>query len=104
MMDNADVEVWGGMPFKHLATTMAHDATLPFGAHVQQVTKDKEWIDASVLHALGCVFRVDVIILQETVKPTFVGFSLLGWGFPESIILGVWKAWPEGTGSRRLFQ
>ena len=86
MMDNADVEVWGGMPFKHLATAMAHDATLPFGAHVQRVTTDKEWIDASVLHALGCVFRVDVVILQETVEPTFVGFSLLDTGVTLSLV------------------
>ena len=86
MIDNADVEVWGGMAFRDLARSMANDSTMSFGDHVRLVGKYKDWVDASVLHALGCAFKVDVLIFQEKVDPTVVGFSLLGGGDAHNIV------------------
>ena len=50
----------------------------PYELHIRRLSADKEWVDASVIHALGCAFRVDVAIWQEYLEPTIVGFSLLG--------------------------
>jgi len=36
---------------------------------------DREWIDATMLNALGCVFGVDVAVWQDGVDPLLVGHS-----------------------------
>ena len=55
MRDNADVEVWEGMRFRDLALRMSH-LQEPYDDHLQRMLCDKEWVDASVIHALVCVF------------------------------------------------
>ena len=55
-------EVWAGVTFAALASSMSQDPTQSFAAHMQRIQNEGEWIDASVLHALGCVFHVDVAI------------------------------------------
>ena len=55
-------EIWAGVTFAELASSMSHDLNQSFAAHMQRIQTAGEWIDASVLHALGCVFRVDVAI------------------------------------------
>ena len=72
MRDNADLEVWEGMRFRELALRMSH-LQEPFDNHLKRMLCDKEWVDASVIHALACVFRVDVAIWQAHQEPHVLG-------------------------------
>ena len=76
MRDNADEPVWGGMRFRDLACQMSH-LQEPYDAHLKRMLRDKEWVDASVIHALACVFCVDVAIWQEHSDPMLIGHSTL---------------------------
>ena len=77
MMTNADTPVWDDMTFKQLALHMSHERDITYAELCSLMETDKRWVDASVLHALGCVFRVDVALFQEGIDPVFVGHSLL---------------------------
>ena len=48
-----------------------------FAEHVARIRCDKEWIDASVVHALGCVFSLDVFVWQLGMDPAVVGISAM---------------------------
>lgn len=48
--------------------------------HLRRMACDKQWVDASVIHALACVFRVDIAIWQDPSEPTMVGYSMLSQG------------------------
>ena len=56
---------------------MSSESGNSYGMHCATMETDKHWIDASVLHALGCIFRVDVALFQEGADPMIVGHSLL---------------------------
>ena len=71
-----DMVVWDGMTFKTLALSMAQEPDVTYGLHCATMETDKEWVDASLMHALGCVFRVDVALWQEVGDLTVVGHSL----------------------------
>ena len=75
MTDHADVEVWEGMRFRDLALRMSH-LQEPYDDHLQRMSTDGEWVDASVIHALACVFRVDVAIWQAHQEPYMLGHSM----------------------------
>ena len=81
MRENADLEVWEGMPFRDLALRMSH-LQEPYDDHMERMLCDKEWVDASVIHALACVFRVDVAIWQAHQEPHVLGHSMLKAGAP----------------------
>ena len=75
MEENADSEVWEGMRFRDLALQMSH-LQEPYDDHLKRMLRDKEWVDASVIHALACVFRVDVAIWQAHQEPHVLGHSM----------------------------
>ena len=75
MADHADAAVWDGMTFRDLACQMSH-LQEPFDVHLERMSRDKQWVDASVIHALACVFQVDVGIWQEHLESLLVGQSL----------------------------
>ena len=75
MVVNRHTEMWDGMTFGFLAVAMSQSTT-GYANHLQTMSQDKSWIDASVLHALGCVFKVNVVIIQSNSDPAFVGFSM----------------------------
>ena len=79
MTDNADTSVWDGMRFRDVACQMSH-LQEPYDMHLRRMSSDREWVDASVIHALACVFRVDVAIWQAHADPMLVGHSLLSQG------------------------
>ena len=85
MKTNADTIVWDGMPFRNLACAMSY-LQEPYEMHIRRLSADKEWIDASVIHALACAFRVDVAIWQEHLEPMIVGFSLLDKGEAKGLL------------------
>ena len=72
---NGDYAVWEGMPLRSLTMHMAADASRSYGQHLAVMGTDKEWIDATILNALGCVFRVDIAVWQDGVDPLLVGHS-----------------------------
>ena len=76
MRRHGDMPVWDGMTFKVLAMSMSGVPKGTYGMHCATLETDKEWIDASLMHALGCVFRVDVALWQEGADVTMVGHSL----------------------------
>ena len=80
MRDNADVFVWDGMTFRQVALAMSHKADEPYDDHVRRMETNKEWVDASVIHALACAFGVDVAIWQAQVDPMLVGYGMLSKG------------------------
>ena len=87
MGDNADVLVWEGMRFRDLACNMSH-LQEPYDVHLKRMLCDKQWVDVSVIHALACVFRVDVAIWQEHLEPMLVGHSMSS-SDPASALLSI---------------
>ena len=79
MTKNADTPVWDGMRFRELACRMSH-LQEPYGVHVQRMSCDGQWADASVIHALACSFKVDVGIWQSQSDPMLICHSLLSNG------------------------
>ena len=75
MQANGDYAVWEGMPLRSLTMHMAADTSRSYGQHLAVMGTDKEWIDATILNALGCVFRVDIAVWQDGVDPLLVGHS-----------------------------
>ena len=76
MQANGDYSVWEGMPLRTLTMHMAWNTSLSYGQHLVSMGTDKEWIDATMLNALGCVFSVDVAVWQDGVDPLLVGIPL----------------------------
>jgi len=85
MRDIADEEMWEGMTFKTLAHSMSHQAG-SYAGYLQIMSRDKEWVDACVLHALGVRFNVDIAIWQETQEPALVGASMTKPGVAGDIL------------------
>ena len=44
------------------------------------------WIDASGLHALGCIYSVDVAVLQADMEPALLGPSIKGQSFGTAMV------------------
>ena len=49
-----------------------------FGDYLAKMAQRTYWVDISMLHALGVIFKVDVIIFQQGSDISFVGLSLQG--------------------------
>ena len=79
MTDNAGAVVWEGVRFRDIACQMSH-LREPYDLHLARMSRDQEWIDASVIHALACAFHVDVAIWQAHADPMLVGYSMLSQG------------------------
>lgn len=75
MQANGDYAVWEGMSLRSLTMHMAADTSRSYGQHLAVMGTDKEWVDATILNALGCMFRVDVAVWQDGVDPLLVGHS-----------------------------
>ena len=75
MMQEGATEVWAGMKFRDLAmTTSSHNES--YSDHIVRMARHGEWIDASVIHALACIFRVDCLVFQSKMSPAIVGHSI----------------------------
>ena len=74
MMKMKDTKLWDGVDFKSLAVMMSSEKE-DFSSYIERMGTDRCWVDASALHALGCHFRIDVLIWQENVDPSIVGHS-----------------------------
>lgn len=79
MRANRNTPVWDGMPFAMLAVAMATFSG-GFDAYLEHMSGNGVWVDAAVLHALACEFRVDVAVWQCDQDPSFVGISMSGDG------------------------
>ena len=76
MRTHADDLMWEGMTFKTLAMHMSHNRYSAYADWVEHMSINTTWIDASVLHAMGCAYGCDIAILQETVEPALLGPSI----------------------------
>jgi hypothetical protein len=75
MMREGSTEVWAGMEFKDLAMSMSshHES---YSDHIVRMATQGQWVDASVIHALACVFQVDCLVFQSRMSPAIVGHSI----------------------------
>jgi hypothetical protein len=75
MMREGSTEVWAGMDFKDLAMSMSshHES---YSDHIVRMATQGQWVDASVIHALACVFQVDCLVFQSKMSPAIVGHSI----------------------------
>ena len=73
--DNRKTQMWEGMSLEQLVLAMSQDTTGGIDGYISRMSENYQWIDACVIHALGCVFKVDVVIFQTSIDPAFVGKS-----------------------------
>ena len=77
MGKNRKEDMWDGMTYEKLIMLMASgNRDGGFAAHLERMSMDKTWVDCGFLHALGCAFKVDVVVVQAHCDPAYVGFSL----------------------------
>ena len=88
MREHKDDEVWAGFSFGQLALAMATENKRSFGEYLLHMAKDKTRIDASGIHAGGCVFGMDFAIFQCGMDPAVVGsnFHCNHTGAPATIL------------------
>ena len=67
----------GGVDFKSLVLMMSAEKE-DFPSYIKRMGANGCGVDASALHALGCRYRVDVLIWQSNVDPSIVGHSFSG--------------------------
>ena len=70
-----DAIVWEGMYFKDLARSMSSHQDKIFGAYVERLARNGEWLDASASHALACSFKADLMVWQPAAEPALLGHS-----------------------------
>jgi hypothetical protein len=46
-----------------------------FPQHINRVSCDRDWIDASMVNALACTYSVDTLVWQDGMDPMIVGTS-----------------------------
>ena len=76
LLAHGDDEVWDNLTVRQLAISMGSFKGR-FADYVEHMRQDKIWIDALVLHALACMFKVDVAVWQTGMDQTLVGVSTL---------------------------
>ena len=73
---NGSLPLWDGMTFQQLAVHMSGLGARTYADQLRVASTDREWIDCSVLQALGCAFCVDILIMQEGMEPAILGASM----------------------------
>ena len=76
LLAHGDDEVWDNLTVRQLAISMGA-FTGRFADYVEHMRQDKIWIDALVLHALACMFKVDLAVWQPGMDQTLVGAPTL---------------------------
>ena len=76
MVDHGDLDLWDGMTYSAMALHMSSVSGESYSEYVKRMSVDKTWADVSLIHALACVFDVDVSIWQAQQEPALVGASL----------------------------
>ena len=71
-----DAELWEGVLIRDfIEATMSTDLG-SLAHYLQYMGEPNTWIDAVMMHALACLFKVDVVIFQIGSDTSFVGTSL----------------------------
>ena len=84
-----DSIVWEGMRFNTLAMAMSSNQDTTFGAYVDRLARNGEWLDASALHDLACSFKADLMVWQPAVEPALLGHSCVAGASPSTVMLHV---------------
>ena len=84
-----DDTVWEGVSFRSLALAMSWHKEETFGAYMDRLARNGEWLDAGALHALACSFNSDLIVWQVGIDPALMGHSCVAVASPSSTLLHV---------------
>ena len=76
LLAHGDDEVWDGLTVRQLAISMGSFKGR-FADYLGHMRQDKIWIDALVLQALACIFKVDLAVCQDGMDQTLLGTSML---------------------------
>ena len=76
LTQNAHTALWEGMTVKAFVENSMCDECASFGDYLKKMVQTHFWVDSAMLHALGVLFKVDVVIFQYRSDISFVGASL----------------------------
>ena len=76
LTQNAHTALWEGMTVKAFVENSMCDECASFGDYLKKMGQTHFWVDIAMLHALGVLFKVDVVIFQYGSDMSFVGASL----------------------------
>ena len=68
--------LWEGVTVRQFVASSMSNEVNGFGDYIQKMSQTTYWIDGAVLHALGIIFKVDVMLFQHGSDVAFVGESL----------------------------
>ena len=83
----ANTILWDDMSVRAFVQNSMGDEIASFGDYLAKMAQRTYWVDLSILHALGVLFKVDVIIFQQGSDISFVGMSLRGLSSSASVPL-----------------
>ena len=83
---NARTALWEGMTVKAFVENCMCDECASFGDYLEKMSQRHFWVDIAMLHALGVLFKVDVVIFQYGSDISFVGASLQSLAPEESMV------------------
>jgi hypothetical protein len=72
--DHVGDMLWPDFSIGDLVRNTSSDGTV--AAYLDRMRKPGQWVDTSILHALGCVFDVDILVMQCS-EDALVGASLM---------------------------
>lgn len=75
LKENASKCLWAEFSIGDLIRSTSPAASL--SDYLARMQKAGQWVDTSMLHALGCVFEVDIIVLQCGSDDALLGASLM---------------------------
>ena len=76
LKENAHTALWEGMTVKAFVENCMCDECASFGDYLEKMSQRYFWVDIAMLHALGVLFKVDVVIFQYGSDISFVGATL----------------------------
>ena len=76
LQKHSNEQLWDYMTVRNFVISSMSDDIHSFGDYLEKMSRQHFWIDASVLHALGTIFKVDVMLFQAGSDVAFVGENL----------------------------
>jgi hypothetical protein len=76
LKDNATLELWEGFSHADLVCAVSGEAAM--ASYLSRLRQNGQWLDSAFLHAVGCACKADVLIFQDNMDPTVLGYSLIG--------------------------
>ena len=74
--ENQKTNLWDGVTLEAFVRASMTDEVKTFSDYLDKMATQDYWIDGAVLHALGNIFKVDIVIMESQSNTSFVGYSL----------------------------